>query len=168
MKQFFRTYFALTLLCLVLSCSAQTFPEANGFINDYEQLFSQSEIILLDSIVRDYEDKTTAQIAVVTLNEKHTNSEEFDDYVLQLFNHWGVGQKDKNNGIVIAISEQFRKIRISNGFGIEEILSDEETKVIVDTIFIPHLKEGAYFKSCEEGILAIIEKLELNTRKAKN
>lgn len=156
------------IVCFAFACTSQNYPKAVGFINDFEGIFSEKEVAVLDSIVSDCEAKTGMEIAVVSLNSSYTTKEEFDDYTLQLTNHWGVGKKDLDNGILIGISSELRKLRIQNGNGIEKILSDAETQMIVDSVFIPNFKENAYFKGTKEGILAIIEKLELDKTQIKN
>ena len=83
----------------------------------------------------------------------------FDALTLKLANAWGVGQKDKNNGILIGISAGYKKMRIQNGRGIEKILSDSVTRVIVDSSFIPLFKKDHYFNGTLVGINAIIKKL---------
>jgi uncharacterized protein len=67
-------------------------------------------------------------------------------------------KKNKNNGIVIGLSKGHRTIRISNGYGIEPILSDKETKKIIDEIIIPEFKNERYYEGIRKGILKIIEK----------
>ena len=123
-------------------------------------MLTEDEIYKLDSIITQYENKTSVQIAVVTLNTKFDNREQFEDYGLMLANKWGVGQKEKNNGIVIAISLELRGVRIYNGVGIENIITDSETKEIIDEIFIPHFRNGDYFKGIQLTILELIRKLE--------
>ena len=68
----------------------------------------------------------------------------------------GVGEKDKNNGVVIGVSKGYKQMRIQNAFGIEKILSDDETKQIIETDFIPHYKAGAYFKGTYAGLMALM------------
>jgi uncharacterized protein len=127
-------------------------PQPNGYISDFENLFSASEIKNLDSIITDIEKKTTVQIVVVTLDSTMTNSDNFEDFTWQLANDWGVGQKGKDNGILIGISAGLRKIRIQNGKGIEKKLSNEDTKLIVDSVFIPSFRQGNYFEGTNNGI----------------
>ena len=135
-------------------------PDPIGWVNDFANMLTVDEIYRLDSIISQYEKKTTVQIAVVTLNTKFDNGEQFEDYGLMLANKWGVGQKEKNNGIVIAISRELRRVRIYNGYGIENIITDSETMEIIDQIFIPHFRNGDYFKGIQLTILELIRKLE--------
>ena len=137
-------------------------PQARGFINDFVQLFTDDEIKVLDSLVSELERTTTVETSVATVNSTMVKDRDFEDYTLVMMRMWGVGKKDKNNGILIVISPDLRRMRIQNGHGIEDILSDAETKFIVDNSFIPKFKEGKYFEGTRDGIIAIINKLKQN------
>jgi uncharacterized membrane protein YgcG len=70
-----------------------------------------------------------------------------------------VGQKQKNNGVTIGLSKGYRFMRIENGYGIQNILTDNETKKIIDSAFIPYFKKGEYFEGIVNGLEAIMKKL---------
>jgi len=137
-------------------------PQARGLINDFFKLFSDNEIQTLDSLVRTYEITTTVEIAIATIDSSMANAQDFEDYCLVMLNTWGVGKKTKHNGILIVISPELRMMRIENGYGIGNILTDGETKEIIDTVFIPKFKEGKYFEGVKSGIIAITKKLDQN------
>jgi len=137
-------------------------PRARGFINDFTGLFTDSEIKTLDSLVSTYQKATTVEIAVATVDSTMVKYQDFEDYSLVMLNTWGVGKKEKNNGILILIAPELRLIRVENGYGIGEILSNVETKEIIDTVFIPKFKEGKFFEGTQNGIIAIIKKLKQN------
>ena len=139
--------------------------EPKGHVTDFEFLFSENEIAKLDSLILGFEQRTTTQIAVVTLGKAQCDKEHFEDYTLRLANTWGIGQKEKNNGILIAVSKEFRQIRIHTGKGIEPILSNEEAKQIIDNYFIPKFKGGTYFEGAKIGLLALTKKLEEKLKK---
>ena len=132
------------------------YPNAIGFVNDFENIFTSKEKSSLDSLVTNFEKATTVEIAIVTLDTNYTVKNQFDEYTLKLANHWGVGKKDKNNGILIGISKSLRKIRIQNGYGIETVLSDSATKVIIDSTFIPQFKKGNFYKGTYNGTLKLM------------
>lgn len=113
----------------------------------------------MNKIINEFHDSTTVQIAVVTLDSSFSDREHFDDYTLQLANKWGVGDSIKNNGILIGISAELRCMRIHNGYGIEKIMSDSETKKIVDSVFIPRFKETNYYLGTLNGLEAITKHL---------
>ncbi|MGZ8549436.1 MAG: TPM domain-containing protein, partial [Chitinophagaceae bacterium] len=79
---------------------------------------------------------------------------------LRIANTWGVGLKNKNNGIVIGISKGYRRMRIQNGYGIENVLTDEETKQIIETSFFPSYREAEYFDGTFQGLRSLMTILE--------
>ena len=133
--------------------------KALGWINDYEHIFSDDQISELGSIISEFEKETTNEIAIITIESSWTTKESFDSLTLAIANNWGVGKKDKNNGILIGISTGLRKIRINNGFGIETKLTDTDTKKIMDDIILPEFKKGNYFEGTKNGVLALMQKI---------
>jgi uncharacterized protein len=139
--------------------ASDSIPKPVGRVNDFEHWFSKDEIHSLDSIIRQHEKETTNQIAIVTINSSFCSSKDFETFVLQLHRTWGVGTKEKNNGVVICLSKQMKKVRINNGSGMEEILSNEETKKIIDKIMTPEFKKGNYYTGTLNGLLAVIKRI---------
>jgi uncharacterized protein len=137
-------------------------PQARGFINDFVHLFNDDEIKTLDSLVSTFEKTTTVEIVVAAINSMMVKDQDFEDYTLIMMRMWGVGKKEKNNGILIVICPDLRRIRIQNGYGIEKVLPDSETKQILDNFFLPKFKEAKYFEGTRDGIIAITNKLKKN------
>lgn len=136
------------------------FPEKpDSWTNDYERIFTIEQIDTLNSIISKFEDETMNEIAVVTIDSNWTTTEKFDSLILAIHNYWGVGKKNKNNGIVVGLSAGLRRIRISNGYGIEAKLSDGDTKKIIDEIIVPYFRKGNYFEGVRQGLLAIMQKV---------
>jgi uncharacterized protein len=132
----------------------------NKWIIDYEGLYTAEQRKRLDSIISDVEQKTTIEICIVTIDSSMTSSKDFDDFVWHIHNTWGIGKSGKDNGIVIGISSVLRKIRISNGEAIEKMLSDSDTKFIIDNSFIPFFKKGGFFEGTLTGLDAILARLD--------
>lgn len=143
--------------------SLKYIPQSIGWTNDFYHLFSKKEIESLDSLISSYEKKTSVQFAIATIDSFMLGPIEFEPYTLLMSRTWGVGAKKKNNGILIVLAPDLRRIRIQNGYGIEKILSNEETKNIIDSVFIPKFRENKFFIGTKEGILAIIKKLDQNS-----
>jgi uncharacterized protein len=135
-------------------------PEPFGYVNDFENLFTHNERQTLDSLLQDFDKRTTIQIAVITIDTAMTTKDSLDAFTLKLANSWGVGQKDKNNGVVVGISRAYRKMRIQNGYGIEKILTDAETKRIIDTAFVPGFRDADYFRGTLTGLQSLMKILE--------
>lgn len=135
-------------------------PGPKGFVTDLTHLFTSEEISTLDSIIAEHEKQTSNQLAIITVDSTMFGSCELDEYITTISNEWGVGQKEKNNGIVIGIAASMRKITIKNGLGIETKMTNEETKVIIDSTIIPYLKNGKYFEGIKSGLFAIFEQVK--------
>lgn len=132
----------------------------HGWITDYEELFTKDQIDHLNSIINEFEKETSKEIAIITLDYFRVSENGFEPLSLLIAQKWGVGKADKNNGILIAISKDYRKIRIHNGIGIEKILSNQETKDIIENFFIPEFKKNNYYSGTLNGLLALINKLK--------
>ena len=145
--------------------SSINIPQQTGWANDFYNLFTAAEIKRFDSLISDFERKTTIEIALVTIDSSMMGPVEFEPYTYQLANTWGVGKKDKHNGIVVAIFPDIRKMRIENGYGIESLLTNEETKEIIDQFFIPHFKEGRYFEGTWYGLVTLMERVSKSFQK---
>jgi uncharacterized protein len=137
-------------------------PPATDYVTDWENLYSDAQEAHLDSLLKAFEDKTTIQIAVVTIDTAMANRDEFDSVTLRIANSWGVGQKEKNNGIVIGISNGLGVMRIQNGEGITQ-LNDSTTQKIVDKDFLPYFEKGKYYAGTLRGLKAIMHKLAPDT-----
>jgi len=135
-------------------------PKPLNWTNDYENLFSDDEEAKLNQIIADYEKETTVEIAIVTIDTFKVSKEKFEDLTLHIARTWGVGEKEKSNGILIAISKGYRQIRIQNGDGIAIVLSDEETAEILQNQFFPYFKKEEYFEGTQAGLLKIMELLK--------
>ena len=135
------------------------FPKQIGYVNDFENVFTKEQISKLENLIRDYENKTTNEISIVTIN----SIEPYKDislYTTELANHWGIGKTEKNNGLIILFSNTIRSIRISTGYGTEKILTDEICKRIIDKTIIPEFKKGNHYNGIENGIKELIAKWE--------
>lgn len=137
-----------------------TIPRPIGYVNDFEHLFTPRQVEFLDSLIHDYERRTTIEIAVLTVDTSLTLPGNFDFFTLQTMNAWGVGKKGKNNGILIGISRSFRKIRIQDGGGIEKLLPNADVKKIIDDAFIPFFRKGQYYEGVVSGLRTLMQRLE--------
>lgn len=130
------------------------------FIHDYEKIFTDNEEEILDSIVTEFEKRTSVEIAIVTFDTMLVSKEDFDSLTLLVANKWGVGKEGKDNGIIIGICTGYRTIRIQNGYGIEKVLTDEQTKAVIDNEIKPYYKKGEYFNGTKAGLLLLINHLK--------
>jgi uncharacterized protein len=136
----------------VVSC-IQTAKESTDriFVYDFENILSEDQEHTLDSIIRDYEKKTTNEIAIITVADI-ANSPKMAHYATEIGDSLGIGKPDKNNGLIIMMSSNMRETFIATGYGVEDILKDEICKVIVDSFMIPYFKNQEYFEGIKSGL----------------
>jgi uncharacterized protein len=135
---------------------AQDFPERPEpvrFVNDFSGLLG-GNTNGLESKLRAYNDSTSTQIAVVTVND--LKGYDVNDYAQRLGQSWGIGQKGKNNGIIILIAPH--KISIQTGYGMEEFVPDAKAKWIITNIMVPAFKQKDYVGGIDGAINEIMNK----------
>jgi uncharacterized protein len=115
----------------------------DAYVLDLSSKLSSTEKDNLEQKLRGYADSTSTQFAIVIVPS--TDGRDPYDYAMEIGKTWGVGQKDKNNGVVILIASQDRKIRIVTGRGIEDVLPDAICKRIINKILKPALKQDQYY-----------------------
>jgi uncharacterized membrane protein YgcG len=140
----------------------ENLPKPTGWVNDFENIFTVAQEQTLNSLITEYEKETTIEISVITIPVSATEMERIDELTLFIANKWGIGKKEKNNGILIGISKGYRKIRINNGLGIEKRITDHQTKEIIERIMIPSFKADDYYKGLFDGIQAIKQIFDKN------
>lgn len=138
----------------------QELPKASSWVNDFENIFTETEENFLDSIISDFEKRTSIEIAIITIPSYATEIEKFDDLTLHIAKSWGIGKPDKMNGILIGISKEYRKIRIQNADGIRAKITDLQTKIMLDENMIPHFKNEDYYKGSYLFLIELITYLE--------
>ena len=132
------------------------------YVQDNAGVFSASVSGYLQSLGRQLDQKTTAQLVVVTVPS--LKGAPLEDYSLQILRQWGIGNKEKNNGVLMLISTGDRKSRIEVGYGLEGALTDGVTGQIQDQYMIPYFRKGNY----EEGIARGYEALARRIAKEYN
>lgn len=157
--------FLFVAFFILTSCHSQpknedyeTLPKVTQIVNDFEAILDEKQEAQLHEMLYQYELKTTNQIVIVTVASIKPYENLFD-FSLALAQKTGAGTKEKNNGIMIVLSKNLRKIQIQNGDGIRDKLTNEETKKIIDEVIIPEFKKGNYSEGLKKGILEIQREL---------
>ncbi|WP_019218555.1 TPM domain-containing protein [Bartonella florencae] len=149
----------LSALCLVIalgnvSYAQSQFPPLTGYVNDVAHLLDNTIKQDLTKKLAELEEKTGDQIVIVTLPT--LSGVDIETYSNSLFRRWGLGQKQINNGVLLVIAPNKREMRIEVGYGLEGVLTDALSTVIINTFALPHFREGNYQKGIIEAIHAII------------
>lgn len=151
-----RCWIALLALCVSLSAWAN-YPEPPNpfyYVNDYTNTLTQEEWRTLENALIENRSKTSSQIAVVIVPT--TNGEEVSSYSFNLFNKWGIGRKKENNGVLLLIAKEDRKLFIATGRGLEGALPDAIASSIIRNEIRPFFQQGLYAEGIAKGLSAIM------------
>lgn len=124
-----------------------------GFTYDYAGVMSADSRVRTDRVLEQLEAKTGAQVKVVTL--RTLEGGEVSDFANRLYAGWGIGQKDKNNGVLLLAAIEDRKVWIEVGYGLEAVIPDAAAGRMLDEYVIPRFKAGDFSGGMEQGAVAI-------------
>ncbi len=129
-------FFAAVTVLSLTSCGSDKekqypAPSDRFFVNDFADVMTEADINTVYAAGAALDEATTAQAVIVTIDS--LDGEEASDYALYLGREWGVGDEDKDNGVVVLLSESDREIYIAVGYGLEGALPDSKTGRIIDT-----------------------------------
>lgn len=130
-------------------------PNPPRLVNDYTQTLSAEEQQQLEQKLVAYFDSTSTQIAIVI--EESLEGDDLFDYCQRLATNWGIGEQNKNNGVLIYIAITDRKIRIHTGYGMETTITDAISKRIIEKKIKPNFKEGNYYQGLYEATDIIMQ-----------
>ncbi|MBS0273860.1 MAG: TPM domain-containing protein [Proteobacteria bacterium] len=145
--------------------AAPTFPQLTGRVVDDAHILSPDVQAQLTQKLADLEQRTSRQLVVVTLPS--LQGYEIEDYGYQLGRAWGIGQKKLDNGALFIIAPNERRVRIEVGYGLEPVLTDALSSVILQTKVLPRFKAGDMSGGIVDGTNAIVEQLLLDAPAAK-
>ncbi len=145
--------------------AAPKFPALTGRVVDNANILSSQTKASLDGKLAALEQKTSRQLVVVTIPS--LGGYEISDYGYQLGRAWGIGQKSLNNGILFIVAPNEHKTRIEVGYGLEPIVTDALSSVIIQSRVLPSFRKGDFNAGVEAGADALIEQLSLETSEAE-
>lgn len=152
---------SVILLLPVLSFSlhaAPEFPKLDDRVVDTAGLLTDGAREALIGELAAHEQASSNQVVVVTLTSLQGYS--IDDYGYQLGRHWGIGQKERDNGVLLIVAPTERKVRIEVGYGLEGTLTDALSHNIIQTVILPEFKKGDMAQGIVTGARAIVQALE--------
>ena len=129
-------------------------PSPPRLVNDFADMLTPEQEQALERKLVAYDDTTSSQIAVVTVESLEGYEDE--EFALALGREWGVGGNEFNNGIIVLISEQDRKSRIEVGYGLEGAIPDITAKTIIEHDLVPNFREGNYYRGLDRATDALI------------
>ena len=148
--------FLLVVLALTLAgaASAANIPPLTGRVVDQAGLLSDADKISLETRLEDLEAKSGIQLVVATV--KSLDGDEIEPYANQMFRAWKLGERTRNNGVLLLVAPSERRVRIEVGYGLEATLTDALSKVIIANAITPRFKSGDFPGGIHRGVDDIV------------
>src|SRR5580704_431648 len=145
---------ALSLLMLVAAAIAANFPALTGRVVDQANIIPAESRQAIEVKLTDLETKSGIQLVVATVTS--LDGQEIEPYANELFRVWKLGEKTKNNGVLLLIAPNERRVRIEVGYGLEGTLTDALSQVIIANAITPRFKTRDYAGGITRGVDDII------------
>jgi uncharacterized protein len=149
--------FALLLLGVVAVAAELRFPALTGRVVDQAGILSAATKARIEQALAEHERQTTDQIVVATVTSLQDAT--IEDYGVELGRHWGIGQKEKNNGAILLVALKERKVRIEVGYGLEDRLTDAQCRIIIERVILPAFRANNFNGGVEDGVTAMLRVL---------
>ena len=127
---------------------------AEGYVSDSAKMLSDSARQRLEQLLRDFEEKTSNQVLVATF--PRLGGDSLESYSIRLAEAWKPGQKGKDNGVILVVFKEDRKVRIEVGYGLEGALTDALCRLIIENEIVPRFRAGDYDEGIEHAVSAIL------------
>ena len=131
-----------------------SYPAASGYVVDQSGIIDSAARSRIEGWILELKQKTTAEAAVVTVDS--TGPLSIEEYAVNLFQRFGIGQKGRDNGVLLLVAYKDRHMRIEVGYGLEGAITDAYSSRIINTIMVPEFKEGHFSDGIEKGTAAIV------------
>ncbi len=120
-------------------------PKQSGYaVNDQADIMSSTQERQLEQKLRDIQAKTSAQVAILTVKSLH--GEPIESYSIRVADKWKLGTQKDDNGVLIVVSRDDRKVRIEVGYGLEGVITDLKSDYIIRKTLIPSFRKGNYYE----------------------
>ncbi|GAB3385489.1 hypothetical protein GCM10027514_25960 [Azotobacter armeniacus] len=145
------------LLCacaLAVQAQEASFPALSGRVVDRAELLDATTEARLTQMLAAHEQATGDQLVVVIVPDLQGRS--IEEFGVELGRRWGIGQKGKDNGALLIVARDERRVRIEVGYGLEERLTDAQSALIIHNIIIPAFRQGDFARGVTEGVAAMV------------
>lgn len=152
------SYMLILLSGLSIFAQLPDVPEKPKFqtsVYDEVGLLTPTQKTALEQKLINYADSTSTQIVVVGIST--TNGQDIGYYATHWAHEWGIGQKEKDNGVLIVVAKDDKKMTIRTGYGVEHMLTDALSRRIIEKIMVPHFRQEDYYGGLDKATDAIIE-----------
>jgi uncharacterized protein len=151
----------LLLAFVSLAFAAFTFPVLTGRVVDQANILPAATRTALESKLATLEDRSGIQLVVATVSS--LQGSDIESYGVELARAWKIGEAKKNNGLVLLVAPNERKVRIEVGYGLEGTMTDALSSVIIQSAIIPKFRSGDFAGGVSAGVDAIIDALTVDS-----
>jgi len=157
-----RLFLILVICFSLLSIQAQENklpenPRNETAIYDDAELLNESQRSYIEQKLINYADSTSTQIVVTTVHS--LNGQNVNLFAAEWAHKWGIGQADKDNGVLFLVAKEDRKMAIQVGYGLEHLLTDAMSRRIIEVVVAPYFKKGDYYSGIDAGTTSMMEVL---------
>jgi uncharacterized protein len=145
-----KTILTILLITLALGLCARSIPPMNGPVNDYVGLLDSREKQTLTSMLMNVQQQTSSQVALLIIPS--LEGESLEGYSLRVAEQWKLGQQKFDNGLLMLVAYNDRKVRIEVGYGLEGLITDAKSGLIIRNYITPAFRRGDYYTGLKEGL----------------
>lgn len=143
------------LFLLAVPIGAQEIPKLQGYVNDYAHMISPETAARLTDELRAFEQSDSTQLVILTVPS--LQGVPIEDFGIKVGEVWKIGQRNKDNGLILIVSKEDRKVRIEVGRGLEGRMTDLLSGRIIDMVITPRFKRGDFDGGFTSGVAAMID-----------
>lgn len=144
----------LGCLLMVQVAMAQEIPEPSGFVNDFYGLLTPQQKETLESLLTRHAESSSNEVALIIT--RLPENETIETYAYQVFNTWGIGGEKNDNGLLIALFPDIRRVRIEVGYGLEGAIPDIVAYNVIQKDMIPFFRQDDYYQGLKQGAEALM------------
>jgi len=144
----------LLIVLLVPALCAAAFPKPTGFVNDFANVMQPAAADRLEALLRALEQKTGVEVAVVTVSS--LDERPIEEYAVELYKEWGIGKKGIDEGALLLVAPNEKRVRIEVGYGLEGALNDAEAGRIIRSGMVPFFKKNDFTRGIIAGAQSIV------------
>jgi uncharacterized protein len=133
---------------------SQALPRSQGFVNDFAAVMQPADIQKLETLTAAVRQKTGAELGIAAVRSFAPYGS-IEEYALALYNGWGIGGKGKDEGVLLVLAVEERKVKIEVGYGLEGAIPDGAAGRILDTAVLPDFREGDFSGGLVKGAQAL-------------